>query len=75
MSTCTLCGNEEVEKPFNDVRLIKLDDSGEYTVGHVEKFKVPYGSYCWKKKRTACILKTNQLWRSEITARGLDKYN
>lgn len=48
MTTCTLCGNEEIEKP-KTVRESLTCNGQEYA-----RIDVPFGSYCWKNKWLSC---------------------
>ena len=69
MATCTLCGNEEIEKPHIVVRVIRLGG------GRLDTIEIPFGSYCWRKNRKGCVVKANEIQKAEISARGLDRYN
>lgn len=60
MTVCSLCGSEEVEKPV--VYNLVIFKNGK-RVNDV--IKIPFGRYCWSKKRKACMQKVDEIRKLE----------
>jgi hypothetical protein len=62
MVVCSLCGNEDIEKPVV-YNLVIYKNGGKYRSSDV--ISVPFGRYCWSKKRKACLNKVDEIRKLE----------